>query len=126
MVELKSRYGCIAPTGYHCGNYPYSSVCKRCKHYSPETVNVVPRYDKNSMKEIELPIFHYTEKTDTLKKLGLDYKLSDCEIRYMTFYNINAVSPYLDEDKEYCSIHSNGSEFICSLSYLKVKEKMCK
>ena len=76
---------------------------------------------ESSMKPLELEIFFHSEETATLRKLEVDYDLSDCETRKMTFYKINAVSPYLDGDNEFCSIHSNGSEFIANASYNVVR-----
>ncbi len=66
---------------------------------------------------LELPIYHHTDGTRTLKGLGLDYQIEDCEIRPITFYHIDAISPYIDNSKEYGSIHTNDSEYTCPLNY---------
>lgn len=73
------------------------------------------------MKQIDLEIFFHNDTTSTFKDIGIQYDLSDCEKRVMTFYNINAISPYIDGGNEYCSIHSNGSEFICNATYSVVR-----
>jgi hypothetical protein len=71
---------------------------------------------------IELPIFHHSSSTQTLKEVGLDFKLEDCEIKLTTFFNINALAEYIgDNEEQYTSIFCNGSEFICSLSYNEIK-----
>jgi len=72
--------------------------------------------------ELELQIFHHSDKTYEAKKLGLDYNLRDSEIRSMTFYNINAIITYIDNGIEYCSIHTNNSEYICVENYEIIKD----
>lgn len=74
-------------------------------------------------KGIDLPILHHSDSTNSFKDLGIEYPLSECEIREITFYHINAISPYYDtkEDFEYTSIHTNNTEFICTLPIDKVK-----
>ena len=75
------------------------------------------------MKGIILPIFHHTDQSATLKDCGIDYTFEDnCEIREIIFYQINAISEYLDDGKSYTSIHSNGSEYISSLNIKEVKK----
>lgn len=71
--------------------------------------------------KIKLPIFYHTDETTSLKSVGVDYQLEDCEIKEITFYNIDAISPNIEEDKEYCTIFSSGDEFTCSLSYKEVE-----
>lgn len=71
---------------------------------------------------IELPILFHTDQTTTFKEVGIDYELSECEVRKMLFININAVSKYLDGGKWYSQIHSNGDSFICTYTYDKVIE----
>jgi hypothetical protein len=71
------------------------------------------------MKSISLPIFYHNDKTSKFEDLGIDYSLDKCEIRSVNFYVINAISPRKDDD--YCAIHSNGSQFICKLSFSQVE-----
>lgn len=67
---------------------------------------------------LKLEIFFNTEETSTLRNVGVDYTLRHCTKREMTFYNVNAISPYVDDDgEEYCTIHANGDEFIANASY---------
>lgn len=75
---------------------------------------------------IELPILFHTDQTTTLKDVGIEYDLFECEVRKMTFININAVSKYLDRDKWYSQIHCNGDSFICAHTYEKVIELLNK
>lgn len=69
---------------------------------------------------IEIECFFHNDSTSELKELGIEYNIGDCEKRKMTFININAISPYLTEDEELCSIHSNGVEFIATKSYAEI------
>ena len=71
--------------------------------------------------ELELPIFHHSDNTISLKDMGIDYSLSDCEVKPITFYNINAISVYIDGENEYCSIHCNNLEYICPQTHREVK-----
>ena len=73
------------------------------------------------MQPILLPILHHSDNTATFKEMGIDYSLDECETRDMTFYHINAISPYYENDKEYTNIHTNGSEYICTLLIKDVK-----
>jgi hypothetical protein len=74
------------------------------------------------MNQIELPIFHHSETSETLKNCGVNYLLEQCEVRPVTFFTMNAISPYYENREEYSCIHSNGSEYICSLKKAKVLE----
>lgn len=71
---------------------------------------------------LKLPIYHHTDGTRALKGLGLDYQIEDCDIRPITFYHINAVSPYFDNGKEYSSVHTNDSEYTCPMTYKDIQE----
>jgi len=75
------------------------------------------------MKGITLPIFHHTDQSATFKDCGIDYTFEDnCEIREIIFYQINAISEYLDDGKKYTSIHCNNSEYICTMLIDDVKQ----
>lgn len=71
---------------------------------------------------LELPIFHHTDATRSAKDMGLNYELEDADIRPMTFYHVNALSPYFEDGKEYSSIHTNDSEYTCTMPYKAVRE----
>lgn len=64
---------------------------------------------------IKLPILFLTDDICHLESLGIDFNLSDCDVRETTFYNINAISPYYEAGVNYTTIHSNGDGFICPL-----------
>lgn len=70
---------------------------------------------------LNLPILFETDNTCQLEVIGMDFKLSDCDIRETTFYYINAVSSYLENGINYTTIHSNGDGFICPLEKREVE-----
>lgn len=75
--------------------------------------------------QLTVEVFYHTEETETFKKIGIDYPLSNGATRPVTFYNIELISPFTDKDgEEYCSIHCNGSEFICIETYAVIKERI--
>ena len=81
------------------------------------------------MTPLELPIFHHTDSTAQAKELGLDYDIEDTQIRPVTFYHINAVSPYSESledinNPQLSAIHSNGTEYICPIPYEKLLAKI--
>ena len=73
---------------------------------------------------IELEIFFMTDETAHMNKLGLDSKISDNELKKMTFYQITAIGPYtdkLDGDRQYSKIYAIGDYFICNQTYSQLK-----
>lgn len=76
------------------------------------------------MLKLTLPILFHTDNTSTLKNVGIDYELEDCETREITFLHINAIAPYKEKGKEYTSIFTNGTEFICVMKVDEVLEKL--
>lgn len=66
--------------------------------------------------KVKIPVFFNTDETLQLEDLGIESNLADCELRDVTFYNINYISPYLDKDNTYTTIASNGTSFISPLS----------
>lgn len=75
---------------------------------------------------ITLDIFHHNDQTTTLKDVGIDYSLTECDLRPVTFYTINAISTYEENGRKHASIHTNGREFIASISYEELWEKLNK
>jgi len=75
---------------------------------------------------IKLPILFLTDDTCHLESLGLDFNLSDCDVRETTFYKINAISPYFEDGVNYTTIHSNGDGFICPLDIQEVERIILK
>lgn len=76
------------------------------------------------MKEIELPIFHLNDHTETLQEVGIKYDYNDCEVKMVTFYNIDAIGIDSNMGKDYGLIFSSGTTFTCTLSYLELKLKL--
>lgn len=74
--------------------------------------------------EIEIEVFHHTEETQTFKEIGVDYDMSNCGLRPVTFYRIDAISPYYENGKEFSSIHTNNSEYITPLTYTQLKARI--
>lgn len=73
-------------------------------------------------KGIELPVFHYSEETAVLDNCGIDYEMSKNDINRMVFFKMDAISPYIENGKEYCSIHLNGTEYIAAISFRKMRK----
>lgn len=73
------------------------------------------------MTPLSLLIFHHTDETESLKQASIEFSIEDCEEREMTFYNINAISKYLEGGLEYGMIHANGSQYITTKKYEQIK-----
>lgn len=71
---------------------------------------------------IIIPIYYNTESTTTLNDLGIEYNLSDCDIRDVIFLHINVIGRYIEDDIEGTTIYANGREFISPLKINEVKE----
>jgi len=71
--------------------------------------------------KITLPILFDTENTSSLENLGLDFDLNDADIRQTVFYSINGLSPYIEQNKDYTTIYSNGYDFICPMNIKEVE-----
>lgn len=78
------------------------------------------------MKPIELSILFFADDNSELEKLGIETKEDDYVMDKMTFYTINAIAPHYEYDKDFCSIYSNGDDFICIDNYETVKQKISK
>jgi len=75
---------------------------------------------------ITLPIYIYDEDSSKLEDLGIETSLKDAPTEKMTFYEINAIAPYIENGIEASTIFCNGREFICPLSYGEVYVKIRK
>jgi len=53
----------------------------------------------------------WTDETRTQSDMGLQYSLKDCIERDYLFYNINALSEFVEDGITYTSVYCNGSEF---------------
>lgn len=77
------------------------------------------------MLGIELDIFHHTKATKEKDAQGLPWILSECDIKPMMFYNINAIGEYTDDDdSKYSSVYANGDVWNCMLEYDQLKMKL--
>jgi hypothetical protein len=75
------------------------------------------------MLPIELPIYFNTDETDNLEKMGLDSHVSNCEVRILTFYNINAIGPSKEDDGfEFSLIYTGDASFSCVHTYEQLKQ----
>lgn len=76
---------------------------------------------------LEIPVFFHNDEILDLKVCDIDYSLSRCDRRLFYFYHINGLTIYkdeLDNDREYCSVHTNDSEYISPLNITQVREKL--
>lgn len=76
------------------------------------------------MNYLELKILFYNDETAQLEDLGIKFDINSHDVKKMSFFNIEAVSPYVVEDRNYSIIHSNADEFVCIDNYEKVLEKI--
>lgn len=74
------------------------------------------------MKPIELNIYTYGDDQLPAANLEIHIPLEDCELRKITFYNIDAVSTYKENEKEYTSVFAGGTNFIVDKEYNEVIE----
>jgi len=72
--------------------------------------------------KLKLPIFFNTDETTTLKDSGIDYDIEENDIRFVIFYRIDAIAPYLDKGKHYTQISLGGDVWICPKPMEKVEE----
>jgi len=73
--------------------------------------------------EIELDILFHSDRTQSLEDCGLESNIEDCDIRSMTFYQINAIARCSDNEN-YSIIHCNGDSYMCTDSYETLKNKI--
>ena len=77
------------------------------------------------MKPIELEIFFVSEVAEQFLDLDIVGPVSINDTRPVTFYNIDCISPWYDQqdnNKEYCQVISGGLEFVCVNDYKTVKQ----
>ena len=74
------------------------------------------------MLPIELPIYFNTDETDNLLKMGMDYHIKNCEIRILTFFQISAIGPAIEDDGfKYSLIYTSADSFSCVHTYEELK-----
>lgn len=80
--------------------------------------------------QIELPILFTTKESKALDDAGLPDDFNKFDVRCMTFYSVDNVSPYTNHSHDYklekdkCVISSGGLEYICNMSYDSVIKKI--
>jgi hypothetical protein len=72
--------------------------------------------------ELEIEVLWHTDDTKALAKSGVDYDPNELERRTMTFYNIDAISPHIWDDNDFCNIHAGGDAWIAAYNYEEVKQ----
>jgi hypothetical protein len=67
---------------------------------------------------IKIPVFAHTDETFGFIEIGMEYPMTDCDIRHRYFINIDSVGEYIDKVGRvtYGTVCSGGSEFITTLS----------
>ena len=70
---------------------------------------------------LRLPIFFNGEEAKVRLALDIEVPLSDCFTMDMVFYNINALSVYVEDEISMTLVHSNGDDFLCSMQMEKVE-----
>ena len=74
--------------------------------------------------ELELEIYFHTDETaDILEETG-EFPLHKCDVRLMTFYSIDCVAPFVENEVEYAKVFSGSNSFISVLTYEEVKQKI--
>lgn len=71
---------------------------------------------------IELPILWKEKEDCQLHDLGIETQQDYENTRMMTFYSIVAISPYEEDGREMTEIHTNGTGFITTIPYRKMKD----
>lgn len=66
----------------------------------------------------KIPVFAHTDETFGFIEIGMEYPMTDCDIRHRYFINIDSVGEYIDKVGRvtYGTVCSGGSEFITTLS----------
>ena len=72
---------------------------------------------------VELPCFFHIQNGN-FDKAGIDYDLSNCEVKNMLFVGNFSVSKYLEKatGANFSRINFNGNSAVCALTYDEVKE----
>lgn len=80
------------------------------------------------LKSIELPLLVTTEESSTMDNLGLSSSNDFCETVMGTFYSVDNIYPYTDDEglpiEGECTLYSGGTSFLIKLSYEEVKRRI--
>lgn len=73
---------------------------------------------------LKLPIFVVNSNVQAKIDNELEYKMEECDINIMTFYEINAHIGYTEDGKHYTDIYSNGMRFTSPLPEYDVEKRI--
>lgn len=73
---------------------------------------------------LDLDIFFHTEETTRREKMGEEVAITDFRIDTVTFYHIDFIAPYYENDVEYTKIGSGGDIFICIMTRAEIKKEI--
>lgn len=75
------------------------------------------------MKPLVVEIFFYTDEGRKLIELDIkdEIPLEECEPREVTFYRVDALSPYKEEG-DFCAVYCNGTSYIAKITYEDAKK----
>ena len=72
---------------------------------------------------LEIDIYVHTDKSVELDKLDIEFSLKDTRLQKSTFYLINAIYPYFEDDIEVGTmILTNGTECVTPIKYNDLKD----
>lgn len=75
--------------------------------------------------ELELNVLWHTDEGQTLADAGLEVDKQYTTVKAHTFYSIENIRPYEDDEcKNYCKLSSGGVQYIVNESYEVVKQKI--
>ena len=65
---------------------------------------------------ITLPILFNTDVTKDLSDCDIEFKLTECEVREVHFFNIDVVLPHWEDNIEYSEVYVSGKQFYSTLA----------
>lgn len=75
------------------------------------------------IKSIQLPILWLDEHSAQLEELGVEQSTTDFNnVKYITFYKIDSLTPIEIEDRDCTIIMSSGQEYTTTLKIEEVKQ----
>lgn len=78
------------------------------------------------MKPIELEILFFDKDEAQLDNIGIRPDINEIGTRSITFYNIDCIHPYYENDKNMSCVVCSGQEFICDMDYGELKNILLK
>ena len=76
------------------------------------------------MKPIDLPCFYMNDDQQALSELDIDYDIRECEEKIVTFFSIDNVQEWVEDELNYSCIRSGGASFICPMTRKNVVNKI--